>query len=214
MRSTRMWKVALLAAAVALAACQRAEQPAPVDEAATPPADTAAPVDPAPPAQADAAAAGATDATADAAIQEGLRSTGTLSGTAWATPEALEEGQSWQSANVSEVQRITRQAEELSARTRAESDAIRRRMASRIPPELLTPGGSTSSPINIPITGDTIVVQNPVLARDVLALVGNAFLLHTGCARMERIHIRNRTVAGPFNTTPDGRLSSGLIVER
>lgn len=109
MRSTRMLKVARLAAAVALAACQRAEQPAPVDEAATPPADTAAPVDPAPPAQADAAAAGA----ADAAIQEGLRSTGTLSGTAWATPEALEEGQSWQSANVSEVQRVTRHAEEL-----------------------------------------------------------------------------------------------------
>ncbi len=182
------------------------------------------------PATGDPAQAAAAQSTSAAASQPGtaaptqpattdLGSTGTLATDDLLTPEVLASGKAWagQPPASTGMDEIRERLRRLHEDTQAEMARIDAQAAGNSAPSSASPTPATTipplPPANVTITGTTLVVKDPVLARDVVTQVRNAFVLASGCRTIEGIHATPGKATGPFDTNAQGRLVSGSFTE-
>src|SRR5690606_2410045 len=125
-----------------------------------------------------------------------LESTGTLATDDVLTPEALAGGNAWAgqppaNAGMAEIRERLRRLHEDTQAEMARIDAGKPGDAAPAPAGATQTPAATVPPLppaNVTITGTTLVVKDPVLARDAVTQVRNAFALASGCRTIDGIH--------------------------
>ncbi|GAA3914298.1 hypothetical protein [Luteimonas lutimaris] len=173
-------------------------------------------------ANADAAPAAAPQPVTAAPTQPpttNVESAGTIAVDGALTPETLDSGNAWAgqppaNTGMAEIRERLRRLHEDTQAEMARIDANSPGDAAPAPDAPAAPAGLPPlPPANVTITGTTLVVKDPVLARDAVSQVRNAFVLASGCRTIDGIHATPGKATGPFNTNAQGRLVSGSFTE-